>query len=70
MRADDRIPVVRGVRDRTAIAALVWDGAPSHRDERLARIDLPLIALPPYAPELNPAERSFAHLPGQLEGQI
>lgn len=70
MRAEDLIPVVRGFQATTAVEALVWDGAPSHRDERLARIALPQIALPPYAPELNPAERVFEYLRGRIEGQI
>lgn len=70
MQADDLIPVIRGVRERTPIDALVWDGAPSHRDERLARIALPLVALPPYAPELNPAERVFEVLRGRIEGTV
>jgi len=70
MRASELLPVVRGFQATTAVEALIWDGAPSHRDERLARIALPLIALPPYAPELNPAERVFEYLRGQIEGQI
>lgn len=70
MQADELIPVVRGVRETTPLDALVWDGAPSHRDERLARIDLPLIALPSYAPELNPAERLFEALRGRIEGKV
>lgn len=40
-------------------AAVVWDGAPSHRDQRVHGLGLPLIGLPPYSPELNPAERIF-----------
>lgn len=70
MRADDLIPVVRGLRETTPVDALVWDGAPSHRDERLRRIELPLIALPPYAPELNPAERLFEYLRSRIEGEV
>lgn len=70
MRADELIPVVRGFQATTAVDALVWDGAPSHRDERLARIALPRIALPAYAPELNPAERVFEEIRGRIEGQI
>lgn len=70
MRADDVIPLVRGAEQTTDLAALVWDGAPSHRDERLGRIPLPRIILPPYAPELNPAERVFEELRAEVEGVV
>ena len=70
MQADDLIPLVRGMKETTDLEAVVWDGAPSHRDERLPRIGLPLIALPPYAPELNPAERVFAEIRSEIEGAV
>lgn len=70
MQAAELVPVVRGIQLTTEVAAVVWDGAPSHRDERLARIGLPLIALPPYAPELNPAERVFEEIRRTIEGRV
>lgn len=70
MAADELIPVVRGLWETTPVAALVWDGAPSHRDERLGRIALPCITLPPYSPELNPAERVFEELRRRIEGTV
>ncbi len=70
MQADELIPLVRGMQDTTDLEAVVWDGAPSHRDARLSRLDLPLIALPPYAPELNPAERVFEEIRGEIEGEV
>ncbi len=70
MQADDLIPLVRGMKETTDLEAVVWDGAPSHRDERLPRIGLPLIALPPYAPELNPAERVFEEIRSKIEGEV
>jgi hypothetical protein len=70
MRAEELIPLVRGMKETTDLEAVVWDGAPSHRDERLGRIGLPLIALPPYSPELNPAERVFEALRQEIEGQV
>jgi hypothetical protein len=70
MQADELIPLVRGMQATTDLAAVVWDGAPSHHDGRLPRIGLPLIALPPYAPELNPAERVFEELRAEIEGQV
>ena len=70
MQAHELIPLMRGMQDTTDLEAVVWDGAPSHRDERLARIGLPLIALPPSAPELNPAERLFEEIRGEIEGEV
>lgn len=70
MQADELIPLVRGMQATTDIAAVVWDGAPSHHDGRLPRIGLPLIALPPYSPELNPAERVFEELRAEIEGRV
>ena len=70
MQADELIPLVRGMKETTDLEAVVWDGAPSHRDERLPRIGLPLIALPAYAPELNPAERVFEEIRGEIEGDV
>ena len=51
------------------MAALVWDGAPSHHDGRVRALGLPLVDLPPYSPELNPAERVFQELRRAIEGQ-
>ncbi len=70
MRADELIPLVRGMQETTDLDAVVWDGAPSHRDARLERIDLPRIALPPYSPELNPAERVFEELRRATNGRV
>jgi hypothetical protein len=70
MQADELIPLVRGMQATTELEAVVWDGAPSHHDGRLPRIGLPLVALPPYSPELNPAERVFEELRAEIEGQV
>jgi hypothetical protein len=70
MQADELIPLVRGMADTTDLEAVVWDGAPRHRDDRRSRIGLPLIALPPYRPELNPAERVFEELRREIEGRV
>jgi hypothetical protein len=50
--------------------ALVWDGAPGHTAERTRRVGVPLVRLPPYSPELNPAERVFEELRRELEGEV
>ena len=52
------------------VGALVWDGAPSHRSALVRAVGLPLVALPPYAPELNPAERVFEELRRAVEGCV
>lgn len=62
--------LVTATRAETDLAALVWDRAPSHRTARVRAVGLPLIAQPPYAPELNPAERVFAYLRAGIEGIV
>ena len=52
------------------VGALVWDSAPSHRAALVRGVGLPLVALPPYAPELNPAERVFEELRRAAEGVV
>ena len=68
MAATELLGIVRAVQQQTNVAALVWDGAPSHRDARVQARDLPLSALPPYSPELNPTERFFQELRRAVEG--
>jgi len=60
--------LVEATTAETDIAALVWDRAPSHRDASVRAVGLPLIEQPPYAPELNPAERVFEELRRGVEG--
>jgi transposase len=55
---------------RDGIRALVWDSAPSHRAKLVRQAGPPLVALPPYSPELNPAERVFEELRRAVEGRI
>ncbi len=62
LRAETIAAAVGGLgRGQTEVAAVVWDRAPGHRDERMRPFarehGLALIEQPPYAPELNPAER-------------
>ena len=37
---------VNGLNQQTEVAVVVWDGAPSHRDQRLHGLGLALIGLP------------------------
>jgi hypothetical protein len=69
MAATEFLGMVRAVQQQTDLAALIWDGAPSHREERVQALGLPLIGLPPYSPELNPAERFFQEVRRAVEGE-
>jgi hypothetical protein len=51
------------------VAALIWDGAASHRARLVREVGLPLVTQPPAAPELNPAERVFEELRRAIEGR-
>ena len=62
--------LVEATKTETDLAALVWDRAPSHRDATVRAVGLPLIEQPPYAPELNPAERVFEELRAGIEGVV
>ena len=70
MKAEDLRPVIAEVRARGLLDALVWDGAPSHADADVRAVGLPLVALPPYSPELNPAERLFEEVRRRVEGKV
>lgn len=70
MKGEEFCGVVRGIEQAGVLDALVWDGAPGHRDERVSRIGVALIALPPYSPELNPVERLFEAIRARIEGEV
>ena len=44
--------------------------ASSHRHELVRGVGLPLIGLPPYSPELNPAEQVFEEVRRWIEGKV
>jgi len=47
----------------TQHVVVVWDNAPCHRRKDMQEIDgLTVVPLPPYSPELNPAERYFEEI--------
>lgn len=62
--------LIEATSAETDLAAVVWDRTPSHRDATVRAVGLPLIEQPPYAPELNPAERVFEELRAGIEGII
>ncbi len=70
MKAAKLQPVVAELRARNVLDALVWDGAPSHADATVRAAGLPLVALPPYSPELNPAERLFEEVRRRVAGTV
>jgi hypothetical protein len=70
MKAADLLPVIAGLHEMDVLDALVWDGAPSHADAEVRGVGLPLVALPPYSPELNPAERLFEEIRRRVEGRV
>jgi hypothetical protein len=61
------------VRDALAgwgAAAVVWDGAGPHRGKELRALPTARVGLPPYSPELNPAERVFEEVRRRVEGKV
>lgn len=61
--------VIRGLR-QTPLLALVWGRAPSHQEEGVRALGLPLIELPAYSAKLNPAERVFEEIRRAVEGKV
>jgi hypothetical protein len=70
MKGEEFCGVVRGIERAGMPDAVVWDGAPGHRDERVGRIGVPPMPLPAYSPERNPAERLFEAIRAELEGEV
>lgn len=70
MKAERVGAAVNGLKQQTNVAAVVWDGAPAHRHELVQTVGLPLMGLPPYCPELNPAERVFEEVRRWIEGKV
>ena len=70
MKATDLVPLMEALRTNAPLDALVWDGASSHRDDAVRAVGVPLIALPPSSPELNPAERLFEEVRRHVEGHV
>jgi hypothetical protein len=62
--------VVGSWQQRTDLDGVVWDGATSHRGAAVWAWGFPLVVQPPYAPELNPAERLIEELRRAVEGRV
>ena len=70
MKATDLVPLMKALHTNAPLDAIVWDGASSHRDDAVRAVGVPLIDLPPYSPELNPAERLFEEVRRHVEGHV
>lgn len=70
MKATDLVPLMEALHTNAPLDALVWDGAASHRDDAVRAVGVPLVGLPPYSPELNPAERLFEEVRRHVEGHV
>jgi len=53
-----------------SLDAGVWDGAGAHRGKTLRELPTQRLFLPPYSPELNPAERVFEEIRRRVEGRV
>jgi transposase len=59
-----------GAWKEQGIGALVWDNAPAHTAKLVRSAGMALSFLPPFSPELNPAERVFEEVRRWVEGRV
>jgi transposase len=64
-----RAEALRATLADWALDAVIGDGHGAHRARLLADLPTRRVGLPPYSPELNPAERVFQELRRRLEGR-
>ncbi len=65
-----RAAQLRPVLEEWRLDGVIWDGAGAHRSKQLADLPLARVVLPPYSPELNPAERLFQEIRRRVEGRV
>jgi hypothetical protein len=65
-----RAAPIKEVLAAWALDAVVWDGAGAHRARLLADLTTARVRLPPYSPELNPAERVFEEVRRRTAGRV
>jgi hypothetical protein len=70
MKAEALWPTIAGLQAMAVLEGLVWDNAPSHRDNEITDLGLACVGLPSYSPELNPAERLFEEIRRHVEGRV
>ena len=61
---------IKPALDEWSLEAVVWDGAPAHRANVIRQLPTKQLLLPPYSPELNPAERVFEEVRARVEGKV
>ena len=66
IRQEQLLPVI----DRWSAQVIIWDHASAHTAKKMAALETKLVFLPPYSPELDPAERVFRYLRPQIEGRV
>jgi hypothetical protein len=64
-----RADAIKPVLAAWAPDAVVWDGHGAHTAKLLADLPTARVRLPPYSPELNPAERVFQEVRRRVEGR-
>jgi len=69
LKGETIAPVVQQWAQK-GVAVIVWDQARGHRGKAYHGVQVKLVEQPPYSPQLNPAERVFEHLRGQIEGKV
>ena len=70
MKSVDLVPSLATLRAQGPLDGIIWDGAPAHHAKAVADLGLPCLFLPPYSPELNPAERIFEEIRRWVEGEV
>ncbi|GAB5492388.1 MAG: hypothetical protein Phog2KO_26030 [Phototrophicaceae bacterium] len=61
---------LKPIFEQWALETVIWDGASSHRGQDICTLPMNRIFLPPYSPELNPAERIFEEVRREIEGFV
>lgn len=61
---------LKPIFEQWALDTVIWDGASSHRGQDMGTLPMNQIFLPPYSPELNPAERIFEEVRREIEGFV
>ena len=61
---------LKPIFEQWALETVIWDGASSHRGQAIGTLPMNRIFLPPYSPELNPAERIFEEVRRDIEGFV
>ena len=61
---------LKPIFEQWALETVIWDGASSHRGQDIGTLPMTRIFLPPYSPELNPAERIFEEVRREIEGIV